>query len=152
MQLEFSEVSSKSQDTSTLPTGEPSCQHGLHQLPSGPAHEMLQRKSSMSPQPRSIAYASVDGVDAQQLEQRLRGLNGGSRRDSGLSLTPGQRISEYEKALTPSVPREAFGFKVIRRADGRTDGVQLEDLPNGSCSPSRPADPSPVLLIASQKS
>ncbi|KAM0282679.1 hypothetical protein ACHAQH_002876 [Verticillium albo-atrum] len=32
--------------------------------------------------------------------------------------------------MTPSTPRQALGFKVIKRADSRLDGVQLSDFPN----------------------
>jgi len=72
-------------------------------------------------------------VDPDFLEARLRRLNvrDQSSADTGSPLLAGQRIYEYENALTPSVPRQALGFKVIKRADGETAGVNLTDFPNG---------------------
>ncbi|KAI0391056.1 hypothetical protein F5Y17DRAFT_461184 [Xylariaceae sp. FL0594] len=68
-------------------------------------------------------------VDPDSLEARLHRL---SVRDqaSGSPVPAGQRIYEYENALTPSVPRQALGFKVIKRADGEVAGINLADFPN----------------------
>lgn len=76
---------------------------------------------------------SLDGVDADRLDEKLRGLSlregsGGRRRPAA-----GQRIFDYENALTPPTPRRAMGFKVIKRSDS-SNGVQLTDFPNGQCS------------------
>ncbi|KAI0022766.1 hypothetical protein F4780DRAFT_769645 [Xylariomycetidae sp. FL0641] len=74
------------------------------------------------------------GVDPDTLQDRLRGLNihyQPSPEDGhGRPTLPGQRIFEYENALTPSVPRQAMGFKVIKRADTDSDRVHLSDFPN----------------------
>jgi hypothetical protein len=61
----------------------------------------------------------------------LRGLGVGKRRLGERRSTPGQRISDHENALTPSTPRQALGFKVIKRVDGSSDGIQLTAFPNG---------------------
>ncbi|KAK8051246.1 hypothetical protein PG993_002631 [Apiospora rasikravindrae] len=74
--------------------------------------------------------APVPGVSATQLEDRLRGLNVAGLQVADYPQTPGHRISEYENALTPATPRQALGFKVVRRAGSQTDGAQLTDFPN----------------------
>ncbi|KAK9784629.1 putative F-box domain-containing protein [Seiridium cardinale] len=74
---------------------------------------------------RGSAYASGPGVNADQLDKELRGL-----KVHDPSSTPGQRIFEYENALTPSTPRQALGFKVIKRANPLSDGPQLAEFPN----------------------
>lgn len=68
----------------------------------------------------------ADYVDIDRLDDKLHGLN---VQDSSL-LSPGQRISEYENALSPSTPRQAMGFKVVKRATPSSDGPQLADFPN----------------------
>lgn len=43
----------------------------------------------------------------------------------------GQRISEYENAMTPPTPKKALGFKVVKRPDALSDAaIRLEDFPN----------------------
>ncbi|KAI5463127.1 hypothetical protein BGZ63DRAFT_352549 [Mariannaea sp. PMI_226] len=66
-----------------------------------------------------------NAVDAEMLDQELRGLNLDDR-----AFVPGHRISEYENAMTPPTPKRALGFKVIKRSDTPSDGVQLLDFPN----------------------
>ncbi|KAG6004433.1 hypothetical protein E4U21_001101 [Claviceps maximensis] len=91
---------------------------------------------SCSASPRSVTdqrRKSVDVVNVDQLEEKLRGLSfSDSARPAAESRRPaaGQRVSDYENALTPPVPRQAFGFKVIRRADPSSNGAQLADFPN----------------------
>ncbi len=116
-----------------------SLQHGcLHHDPSGPALDSLQQQlhlGSLSPQSVRAGATSgsfTDGVNPEFLEERLRRLNVSVSSDIGRSSLPGQRISEYEKALAPSTPRKALGFKVVRRPDTPSDGVQLSDFPNGT--------------------
>ncbi|OAQ86691.1 F-box and WD domain-containingprotein [Purpureocillium lilacinum] len=86
--------------------------------------------SSRSASPRSTRLDPLDAVDANQLDERLRGLSlpdgSGSRHRP---TAAGQRILDYENALTPPTPRQAMGFKVIKRSDS-FNGVKLTDFPN----------------------
>jgi hypothetical protein len=115
------------------PRTTPPTQHGIFDLQldgAQPGHEQPQRPRSASPQ--SVLGGRGDdvasrAVNADQLEAKLRGL----RVDYERLKTPGQRIAEYEKALAPSTPRQALGFKVIKRVGARSDGIQFEDFPNG---------------------
>ncbi|KAI0132239.1 F-box domain-containing protein [Xylariales sp. AK1849] len=130
MQQEFPESSHNSQETSTAPPPELSNQHGFPQLQPGGNSPGIQQHRSRSASPQSNiggshADASAAGFNADQLEERLHGLRVGRR----LSV-PGHRISEYENALTPSAPRQALGFRVIRRPNCAADGTQLADFPN----------------------
>ncbi|KAI1852503.1 hypothetical protein JX266_002681 [Neoarthrinium moseri] len=134
MQLEFPESSKRAQETSSPVSPKTSLQDGFHELQHDGTNpgQLQQRSRSTSPQPVSLlaagcdgASASADGVNAGQLEKRLRRL---SLEDT--LQAPGHRISEYENALTPSTPRQALGFKVIRRANPQHDGPQLADFPN----------------------
>ena len=111
-----------------------SSQYGSHHHdPSGlprprPAGSFSSSGSARSvPEPRRD---SIDGVNADQLDEKLRGLSLGPYAGGGL-LAPGQRISEYENALTPPTPKQALGFKVIKRPDSQYDGPQIQDFPNG---------------------
>ncbi|TGJ83050.1 hypothetical protein E0Z10_g5716 [Xylaria hypoxylon] len=70
------------------------------------------------------------GVRPDFLEEQLRRLSVRDQSPTGQLPLAGQRISEYENALTPSVPRQALGFKVIKRANNETDRVNLDDFPN----------------------
>ncbi|KAI1377672.1 hypothetical protein F4677DRAFT_415152 [Hypoxylon crocopeplum] len=136
MQQELFEVSNQiQQNTSQSPKALQ--QHGLqHHEPSGPAHRSLLQQLSGSVSPHSArggsgVAANGEGVNADSLQDRLRRLNDISKDSIAVvPKTPGQRISEYENALTPAVPRQALGFKVIKRADVGSDGVQLVDFPN----------------------
>ncbi|ORY65073.1 uncharacterized protein BCR38DRAFT_340950 [Pseudomassariella vexata] len=130
MHRELPETSHQFQEQNPLSSSHPSHQHGFHQLhqrqQGGTAQDPLRHRArSASPQSvPSTSNAYIPGVAAQQLDARLRGLKVGQLK------TPGARISQYENALTPSTPRQALGFKVIKRADASEDGVQLLDFPN----------------------
>lgn len=87
--------------------------------------------SSSSVRTDNLRHDDPDGVNPDQLEEKLRGLSLGPRKGGRRPSAPGQRISDYENALTPPTPKQALGFKVIKRSDTRTDGVQIEDFPNG---------------------
>ncbi|KAI1416706.1 hypothetical protein F5Y13DRAFT_185548 [Hypoxylon sp. FL1857] len=135
MQQELSEVSNQIQPDSTSQSLNP-LQHGFqHHDPSGPAHRSLLQQSSGGVSPRSVRAecstgAGGEGINSDSLEERLRRLNDHEESEATRPHAPGQRISEYENALTPAVPRQALGFKVIKRADAQSDGVQLSDFPN----------------------
>ncbi len=104
--------------------------NGLDRAPSAGS------SSSSSSRSRSVRRDSVepDAVDAEKLDERLRGLNiratKGFNNSRGRHLVPGQRISEYENALTPPTPKQALGFKVVKRP-GEPGGTLLTDIPNG---------------------
>ncbi|EFQ27701.1 F-box domain-containing protein [Colletotrichum graminicola] len=112
-------------------------QHGPSQRHQPTGVAQLRRDDSGSASPRSVPdtagrHASLDAVSADQLDERLRRL---SVPDTAFSeahqgVIAGQRVIEYENALTPSTPRHPLGFKVIKRSDPRPDGVQLTDFPN----------------------
>ncbi|QPH16271.1 hypothetical protein C2857_000875 [Epichloe festucae Fl1] len=73
---------------------------------------------------------SLDAVDADQLDENLRGLSLRGKTSAARRWpVAGQRVSEHENALTPPTPRHALGFKVIRRSDS-SNGAQLTDFPN----------------------
>ena len=131
MQQEFLE-NSESVTHSDQHSTDPSTQHGLlHRDPSGLHRARSGESAGTSPRSVSaIRRDSVEGVDADQLDEKLRGLSLDKPSDTRV-LIPGQRISDYENALTPPTPRQALGFKVIKRSDGRCDGMQLTDFPNG---------------------
>ncbi|CAJ2513539.1 Uu.00g016580.m01.CDS01 [Anthostomella pinea] len=133
---ELPETSTQTQQRSTSQSPNPSNQHGFQQHDAnGSTHGSLQqqRTRSMSPQsnPRDGGFGALaEGVSADSLEERLRGLNVQAQSDAGWSKTLGERISAYENALTPSVPKQALGFKVVKRADTEFDRVHITDFPN----------------------
>ncbi|RSL92848.1 hypothetical protein CEP52_013581 [Fusarium oligoseptatum] len=108
-----------------------SSQHGLlHRDPRG-LRRALSRDSS-GPEPRSASALRRDSghdVDADLLDEELRRLSL-SHGSAGRLPAPGQRISEYESAMTPPTPKKALGFKVTKRTETPSDGVQLTDFPN----------------------
>ncbi|KAI0152471.1 hypothetical protein F4776DRAFT_601931 [Hypoxylon sp. NC0597] len=137
MQQELCEVSNQIQPDSTSQSSQSLQQYGFqHHDPSGPDHRSLLRQSSDGLSPRSVwADSSTgdggEGVNSDSLKERLGRLNNvHEKSEATRPHAPGQRISEYENALTPAVPRQALGFKVIKRADAQSDGVQLSDFPN----------------------
>lgn len=108
-----------------------SSQHGLHQHDPSGLYRVRSQDSSASP--RSIpdlGPSSLEGVNADQLDEKLRGLNLGKFANEHPHVA-GQRVSEYENALTPPTPRQAMGFKVIKRPDSASTGIQLTEFPNG---------------------
>ncbi|KAK8028899.1 F-box domain-containing protein [Apiospora marii] len=139
MQLGPINLSSQTHPTSASPSRHPSYQHGLHQLHhAGSVPDDMQPRSPSNRTPQSVlggpggsSDAPVPGVNATQLEDRLRGLNVAGLPVADYPKTPGHRIAEYENALTPATPRQALGFKVVRRAGSQTlGGAQLTDFPN----------------------
>lgn len=136
MQREPTETSEQ-RPQSNAPSTSSHSHHGpLHHDPRG-----LERvrsadsagSGSRSASPRSVSdagRASLEGVDADHLDEKLRGLSLKGRA-KGRSPVAGKRVTDYEKALTPPTPRQAMGFKVVKRTDTRSNGVQLEDFPNG---------------------
>ncbi|KAL7949925.1 hypothetical protein V8C42DRAFT_308991 [Trichoderma barbatum] len=69
------------------------------------------------------------GVNADQLDEKLRRLSLDEALDDRTSV-PGQRISEYEKALTSQAAKQSLGFQVVKRSEPRSDGIRLDNFPN----------------------
>lgn len=70
------------------------------------------------------------GVNAHQLDKKLRRLTLDEAQDDRPSV-PGQRISEYEKALASQTAKQDLVFQVVRRSEPRPDGIRLDNFPNG---------------------
>ncbi|KAI1817799.1 hypothetical protein GGS20DRAFT_530837 [Poronia punctata] len=138
MQLEPAEASTQTQHRTYSQYSQSSDQYGPQYDASGSVRGSLQQRGKdMSISPQSVGESESlkslgQAVNPDYLEARLRGLNVHDLSSNGTSSTPhaGQRISEYENALTPTFPRQALGFKVIKRADNETARVNLEDFPN----------------------
>lgn len=133
MQHELTETSEQVSQTGNSPFSSHSSQHGLHHSRSGGLHD-LARVPSRGDSPRSVLVGeSSDVVNPDQLGEQLRQLRDDSSSPEGHArpLVPGQRVSEYERALTPSRPKQTLGFKVVKRQGSQSDGVQLTDFPNG---------------------
>ncbi|OAA68955.1 F-box and WD domain protein [Cordyceps fumosorosea ARSEF 2679] len=128
--------SSNPPDTTATPSS--SSQHGpVHHEPIGLYRvDSAASSSSRSSSSRLPRRDSVDhGVDVDQLDEKLRGLRlrnvHDNRHNNKLARSaPGQRIADYENALTPPTPKQALGFKVIKRAAGEPGGTLLTDIPN----------------------
>lgn len=69
-------------------------------------------------------------MNAERLDEKLQQLSLGETHDDRPSV-PGQRVYEYEKALTPQAAKQGPGFQVIKRSEPHADGLSLEDFPNG---------------------
>ncbi|KAI1430334.1 hypothetical protein F5Y12DRAFT_723216 [Xylaria sp. FL1777] len=139
MQLELPKSSKQTQPRSTSQSPQSSDQYGPQRYDASGStrspQEQRHRSMSLSQSASDISDTNSlstlsQGVHPDSLEERLRRL---SVRDHSPAERPplaGQRIVEYENALTPSVPRQALGFKVIKRADNATARVNLDDFPN----------------------
>ncbi|KAF6836093.1 f-box and wd domain protein [Colletotrichum musicola] len=117
------------------PSSSPPSQHGFRQRHQPTGVEHLRRADPGSASPRSVPDVgrrdSLDAVSAAQLDEKLRRLSVNSTQSAeAQAAVAGQRVIDYENALTPSTPRQTLGFKVIKRCDPRPDGVQLTDFPN----------------------
>lgn len=138
MQRQPSESSEQICQSNNTPAPSSSSQHGF--LHHGPSDIRQVRSASSSCGSHSASPHSVseldreprDAVDADRLDEKLRGLSLHGKLKTSLNrpITAGQRVSDYENALTPPTPRQALGFKVIRRSDS-SDGPQMTDFPNG---------------------
>ncbi|RGP65042.1 hypothetical protein FLONG3_9377 [Fusarium longipes] len=106
-------------------------QHGpLHHVSSGLRRVYSGDSSGVDTGSAPVLHQdSGHDVDADLLDEELRRLSLGHHSTIQPSA-PGQRISEYENAMTPPTPKKAMGFKVIKRSETPSTGVQLEDFPN----------------------
>ncbi|KAI5917112.1 hypothetical protein F4810DRAFT_697827 [Camillea tinctor] len=137
MQRELSESLIQIQQQTTSPPSQSPYQYGFqhHARPNGPAHHLLQEERTRSMSPRSVpgddgTGQPGQGVNMHFLDERLRRLNVEGQPSAGYPKPLGHRISEYENALTPSMPKQVLGFKVIKRTDTGSDRVHLTDFPN----------------------
>lgn len=115
------------------PSSTPPSQHGTLDCDPSGLGRILLRDSNGSPVPRSGSATRRDSaydIDANLLDEELRRLSLDSL-PTGPFTTAGQRISEYENAMTPPTPKKALGFKIIKRSETSPDGIQLTDFPNG---------------------
>lgn len=69
-------------------------------------------------------------MNANQLDKKLRRLTLDKAQDDRPSV-PGQRISEYEKALASQTAKQDLGFQVVKRSEPHSDGIRLDNFPNG---------------------
>lgn len=113
-------------ETSDSPTI--TTQDGFHP----PAQSSLSGSSSCRSPSLSLRVAA-DGdrspasrVEAEQHDDNPRLLSDGEQ----CAILPGDRISAYENAITPTAP-QTMGFKVVKRSGSVTDGPTLTDCPNG---------------------
>ncbi|KAL7921653.1 hypothetical protein ACQKWADRAFT_294897 [Trichoderma austrokoningii] len=80
-------------------------------------------------QRRQLPDESDAGVNADQLDKKLRRLTLDEAQD-GRPSVPGQRVSEYEKALASQTAKQDFGLQVVKRSEPRSDGIRLDNFPN----------------------
>lgn len=146
MQLDLPDTPKQTQHESTSQSPLPSDQHGpqCYHASGSPHGLWQQRERSMSPRSVSRSVSETEllrplgqAVHPDFLEERLLRLSVRGQSSAEQPTLAGQRIAEYENALTPSVPRQALGFKVIKRADNETARVDLADFPNGMRSLAR---------------
>ncbi|KAI1755608.1 hypothetical protein F4782DRAFT_489215 [Xylaria castorea] len=135
MQLEFPKTLQHAQPRTTSQSSRHSDHHGSqhHDASGSTRGQNQQRDRSMSPHSASDADEldpQGQGVRPESLQERLRRLSVRDEPPTEQVPLAGHRIAEYESALTPSVPRQALGFKVIKRADNETARVNLDDFPN----------------------
>ncbi|PTB45809.1 hypothetical protein M441DRAFT_34389 [Trichoderma asperellum CBS 433.97] len=94
-------------------------------LSGGLSHSRLGPDDQRQPLPDE----SGAGVNADQLDKKLQRLTLGEALHDRPSV-PGQRISEYEKALASQTAKQDVGFQVVKRSEPRSDGIRLDNFPN----------------------
>lgn len=136
MQLDLPETPKQTQHQGTSQSPPLSDQYGPQRYDASGSPRGLRQQRERSMSPRSVSGTELltplgQAVHPDFLEERLRRLSVRHQSSAEPSTLAGRRIAEYENALTPSVPRQALGFKVIKRADNGTARVDLADFPNG---------------------
>ncbi|KAI0402083.1 hypothetical protein F4802DRAFT_577839 [Xylaria palmicola] len=134
MQLELSTILEPTRQQSISHSPQPSHQYGPQRYDASGSARRPEQQPDRDVSPRSASETDSlsppgRGIHPHVLEEHLRRLSVGQSSPGRIPLA-GQRIAEYENALTPSVPRQALGFKVIKRTDGETPGVSIDHLPN----------------------
>ncbi|KAI1162460.1 hypothetical protein F5B18DRAFT_377188 [Nemania serpens] len=135
MQLDLPETPKQTQHQGTSQSPPLSDQYGPQRYDASGSPRGLRQQRERSMSPRSVSGTELltplgQAVHPDFLEERLRRLSVRHQSSAEPSTLAGRRIAEYENALTPSVPRQALGFKVIKRADNGTARVDLADFPN----------------------
>lgn len=148
MQLKPIDSSKSDPFTEASESPNPTTQDGIHP----PGSSSLDGLSG--PRSRRLSLGSVAAdtslstraVVADELDQTLLRLS----LAEGHTSTPGERISAYENAVTPTGQRN-IGFKVIKRSGSPSNGPELTDFPNGTLS-TISGESRAAQLILSQKS
>lgn len=127
MQTEPIDSIEKVTSTQAPESHEPTTQDGFHPAEPG-LLDGREQPGSGRPLPDSFEARarSTSAVRADKLEETTCPLSGQVER---ITL-PGERISAYENATTPTVP-QSMGFKVIKRSGPSSGGASLPDCPNG---------------------
>lgn len=86
------------------------------------------------------APSSLDGGGSSSRSRSLSPRDGAVQHDDisrllsdgeQFAFLPGERISAYENAITPTA-QQTMGFKVVKRSGSVSDGPTLTDCPNGT--------------------
>ncbi|KAI5868435.1 hypothetical protein GGS23DRAFT_609155 [Durotheca rogersii] len=102
-------------------------EHAQSSLPQSP---FLVGNSGSAPEDDSTSVNDA-GVDPSFVQERLRRLNDAwEEPDTTRPKVPGQRIYEYENALSLTALRQSSGFKVAKSVGTRVDGIHLAHFPN----------------------
>lgn len=115
---------------------------GLYRVPSaassGPCDPTSRRGSTDD--------AAGDALDADRLDEKLRGLKLDDAKDfrHNSKRMRGRRIADYENALVSAATPHHMGFKVSKRSTDEPPSILLTDFPNGNHQP--PPSLSPWLL------
>ncbi|RFU74105.1 hypothetical protein TARUN_8144 [Trichoderma arundinaceum] len=111
----------------------PLSQHGSLPRDASGLHRDHSGGSSLGAQPddqhQPLPGQSGAGVNADQLDEKLQRLSLDEPRGDR-PFAPGQRVSEYEKALASQAAKQDLGFQVIKRSEPRSDGIRLDNFPN----------------------
>lgn len=141
MQQELTETSQQAPQTNSSNPSRSSSQHGsIRSQHDGSLDDLQpglgsQGPSNFSAQLGKIAASSAAAADVGGLDEELCRLSHGSN-DIAKGITKpvaaGQRIADYERAMTRLAPKESHGFVVIQRSEESSPSrVHLTDFPNG---------------------
>lgn len=154
MQRELTETSKRDSLSATPRSPQPTAQDGFHRPRldgrrdhHAPALGSPSGRSPRSVQPEADAAGAGGAVNARQLDEKLRRLSGHDRARRPAPAVAGQRISEYENALTPTAPKQPPGFNLVKRPGSPSEGTQLTDFPNGPFAHTVERRPSPSLIF-----
>lgn len=134
MQPESNE-SSPYTSNQTTPSEPNASQYGFlpEQLHSADERGSLEEESVESAGSHNAVEAGSRLSDDATLQEQSRRLSVGDNSTSKPKPSF-SRISDYENALSSSPPRkqsEGPGFNIIKKKGSKTDGIQLDQFPNG---------------------